>query len=216
MSGFFRCQVRLPSNTGLPEDDTVNVWHFDSDQTFAEDADDVAARLLTFYEFLDQYLSDQLTGAIQIKVYDLEDPEPRAPGYILDGTLTIPSALNYPREVALCLSMRGAIESGVNMRRRRGRVYLGPFNVAIGQTDAAGDVRPSSTQIGFILDAAQDLAVGPDAGDGRLAVYSPTTDISGTLADSFHDVVELKMDNAWDTMRSRGVKPSASFTRSVP
>lgn len=217
MSGFFRAQVRLPRVGLQPEDDVINVWHFDSDQTFGEDADDVAGRLLTFYNAISGLLAPTLDGAITIKMYDMADAEPRVPGFVLNDTLGGLSPIGsdaYPNEIAICLSLVCSHPSGTIAARRRGRIYLGPFLSSVGDNDGP-DVRVKTSTITAILDAAEDLATGPDAGDGRLAVYSPTTDLTGTLADSFNDVITLKVDNAFDIQRRRGARATVTTVRNL-
>lgn len=221
MSGFFRCQVTIPTDSGQGADSLVNVWHFDSDQTFAEDADDVAARLATFYQSIDQMMPATVGPEATIKVYDLADPEPRTPGVTLQVPLSPAGAGSVlPEEVAFALSMKAAPQSGVNPARLRGRVFLGPFtSTALELVD--GRVRVTAAMRQTILNAAVVLATGPDAGDGRLAVFSPTTWAAegGTPADldpAFNDVVEVSMDNAVDIIRSRGPEPTSRMIEAIP
>jgi hypothetical protein len=228
MSGKFRCQVALERQGARPEDAIVNTWYFDSDQTFEEDADDVAGRLVTFYTAIKGFYSDLLTGNGRIKVYDMADPEPRAPGHVRDFALAIAaSSPDFPAEVALCLSMEAAQVSGTPQARRRGRVFLGPINNGVIGATTLGDVTVLSSARDAILAAAKTLATGPDLGDGRLSVFSPTT--AGAplgegpgqytpqqLDDSFHDVVKLWIDDRLDTQRRRGGAPTARTTVTVP
>lgn len=213
MSGFFRCQVSIPTDSGQGADHVVNVWHFDSDQTFAEDADDVAGRLATFYQSIDQMMPGTVGPSATIKVYDLADPEPRTPGVILDVPLSpAGSGSGMPEEVAFALSMKAAPQSGINPARLRGRVFLGPFTTSALEL-VSGRMRVTAAFRNTILTAAETLATGPDAGDGRLAVFSPTIYAAGggnaaALDAAFNDVVELSMDDAVDIIRSRGPKPT--------
>lgn len=222
MSGKFRCQVTIPMDSGLPEDSIVNVWHFDSDQTFSEDADDVAGRLAVFYQAIDSVLFPaQVSTPATIKVYDLADAEPRIPGYETTFALVPGASLSaIPFEVAACLSMEGARVSGANMRRRRGRIYLGPCSVSAMDTTSPRVTLSSATRTA-IVNAAVALATGPDVGDGRLAVFSPTTwaEEGGTAADldaAFEDVVRVWVDDAPDTMRSRGTAPTTRTIGLIP
>lgn len=221
MSGFFRVQVRIPMDTGAPEDDVINVWHFDSDQTFAEDADDVVGRLRTFYQTIDGTLFPARVGAAAtVKVYDLADPEPRSPG-LVDTIALTPSldANPMPNEVAMCLSMKADPVSGVSPGRLRGRIFIGPV-ASTTMTISGFRCRFTNTAMTTLRDAAVALATGPDPGDGRLAIYSPTTHAelgggAGELADSFNDVTEVHVDNAPDTIRSRGEKADTRVTGSI-
>lgn len=220
MSGFFRVQVTIPMASGTPEDNVVNVWHFDSDQTFAEDADDVVGRLRTFYQAIDGVVLAGRVGNATVKVYDLADPEPRTPG-LTDTIVLSPGAdaSVVPNEVAMCLSMRADPVSGVSPGRLRGRIFLGPVR-GTALTNTGSRVRWTTTAMETVVDAAEALAVGPDPGDGRLAVYSPTTHAAlgggaGSLADAFNDVTEVWVDNAPDTIRSRGEKADTRVTASI-
>lgn len=208
-------------DTGTPEDDIINVWHFDSDQTFAEDADDVVGRLRTFYQAIDDVIfPPRIASTAAVKVYDLADPEPRIPG--LEDTIALTPSLNtepIPNEVAICLSMKASPVSGFNPQRLRGRIFLGPISgEALELTGSR--VRVTATARTAIVNAAVTLATGPDAGDGRLAVFSPTThtELGGTagdLPDSFNDVTEVWVDNAPDTIRSRGEKADTRTTGAI-
>lgn len=225
---FMRCVATLAHTSGLAEDAFVNVWHFDSDQTFAEDADDTAARLIAFYQAIDNSIfSTHMAAGITVDVYNLADPPPRVPGYTTTGSLVASAGVPLPEEVCCCLSFSGAQVSGVNMKRRRGRVYLGPLTANVLTSGVASGVHISSTYTTIIANAAADLAHGPDAGDARLAVFStrnaadvdgvaygPTTPVSepdvgwsdAALAAGFEDVTFGWVDNALDTQRRRGVK----------
>lgn len=221
MSGFFRVQVSIPMDSGTPEDNIVNVWHFDSDQTFAEDADDVVGRLRDFYQAIDGVIMPSRVGAAAtVKVYDLADPEPRIPGLTDTIALTpIGGAGLIPSEIAMCLSMSAAPVSGVSPGRLRGRIFLGPISAAVLE-EVGGRVRFTAAARTAVRDAAVTLATGPDPGDGRLAVYSPTTHAelgggAGNLADAFNDVTLVWVDNAPDVVRSRGERSDARTTGAI-
>jgi hypothetical protein len=220
MSGFFRCQVSIPMDSGTPEDSVINVWHFDSDQTFAEDADDVVGRLRTFYQSIDTLFPAHVGSTATVKVYDLADPEPRVPG-IIDTIALTPAAGGtvIPHEVAICLSMKADPVSGVSAGRLRGRVFLGPLTTSVLALEGS-QVRITAAARTTVVNAAVALATGPDPGDARLAIYSPTTHAAlgggaGSLADAFNDVTEVWVDNAPDTIRSRGEKSSARTTAAI-
>lgn len=220
MSGFMRFQVTIPMISGAPEDGVVNVWHFDSDQTFAEDADDVVGRLRTFYQAIDGVVLAQQAGNATVKVYDLADPEPRVPG-LTDTIVLSPGAGTsiIPAEVAMCLSMACDPISGVSPGRLRGRIFLGPIRESA-LTNDGNRAEFTIAAMTTVANAAAALAVGPDAGDGRLAVYSPTTHAelggaAGALPDAFNDVTRVWVDNAPDTIRSRGIKADSRVTVNI-
>lgn len=226
-----RLVATLPHDSGLPKDAAVNVWHFDSDQTFAEDADDTADRLIAFYQAIGPtIIGARSAGSVTVDVYNLEDAPPRIPGHTVTGTFSpaSPTAGYVPEEIAICLSFQGATGSGVNMRRRRGRVYLGPIAGNIVDSTTAGTELTAAAR-STIATAAAALAHGPDVGDARLAVFSratanlfdglpvdanepPSGYSDGALSAGFEDVVSGWVDNAFDVQRRRGIQASARTT----
>lgn len=96
-----------------------------------------------------------------------------------------------PAEVALCLSYY----AGVNQPRRRGRIFVGPF-----ASGPVGTERPDPGLMQLLLDFASDLSsVG--GVDALWSQYSRTDN-------DYNDVTNWWVDNAWDTMRSRGATPT--------
>lgn len=216
MTTKWRAQVRIQRDGVTPEDDVVNVWHFDADDPDGE-ANDLADRVITFYQTIGTLYSSLINGNAQIKLYDMEDPEPRVPIYEDEFTITNGSGDPLPAEMSACLSFRGALVPGLTtagtplMGRRKGRVYIGPLKLGTGATSGP-DFRLGVEARELLITALQEMAVGPDPGDARLAVYSPTTDATGTLDDAFTDVVYAWVDNAYDVQRRRGAKPTAQST----
>jgi hypothetical protein len=105
-----------------------------------------------------------------------------------------------PREVALCLSFRGA----ENVPRQRGRIFCGPVNA---QTE-----RPADAIRTICLSLATGLAnIGGTNVDWCVfsrASVGPT----GGLADAFHPVKQAWVDDEWDTQRSRGLRATTRST----
>ena len=93
-----------------------------------------------------------------------------------------------PREVALCLSYY----ADVNIPRRRGRMYLGPWPAAQMQ-ERPGEV--PTGQLGLLATRLSGLG-GVNV---QWVQYSPTTG-------EFHNVTNFWIDDEWDTIRSRGLK----------
>jgi hypothetical protein len=140
----------------------------------------------------------------EIRMYDMTQPKPRPPLYSEFFDLTFPAAL-YPAEVALVLSFAALPLPGVDQRRRRGRVYIGPIGVNA-QTGGGSDIRPEpAAQIAF-----------KDAGV-RLASYTSTatwivwSELNGTGA----DVKTVFCDNAFDTQRRRGAAATGRISGAV-
>lgn len=208
-------QVGIPRDSGLPEDVATNTFHFEGDDGSA-DWDELLGGLVerveAFYLAIDQMLAVTNGNFPTIKVYDFSDAKPRVPKYSDDFEIT-PGSASYPAEVALCVSYSAALESGVNMARRRGRFFLGPLNSAIGTMNLNGDNRPGSGDMAILTAALPALARGAGGGTPRLAVYSPTTHTSPATVDAaWNDVSFFWVDNAYDTIRSRGARATERQT----
>lgn len=238
LMAIIKATVRLRKTGFLPVDDIINVWHFQSlvelDATISAK---IAEGLELFYRPIYPLFSGMmvrqalLAGSVQTatvtpgsagpsddvvsRVFDTHD---------IPAVTAFPAAMvgtsNYPAEVAICLSFRGDIEgvpeeSGSTRpaARRRGRLYLGNFNTGAGGTALTSEARPLH---GTTL--TDDVIL--DAYDAMLAllitvpksvlhiVYSPT-------AAAQHVVTQTSVDNAFDTVRSRGVAPNLRETRAV-
>lgn len=207
-----RVQVTLESASGLPEDGSMNVWHFSSTDP-VPDADDILDVLNTFYSDIAAiYSENTITGDGEMKFFDLLDVPPRIP--VATSTFTITGmgdADALPTECAITLSMQGEPESGVNQRRRRGRLFLGPLDQGV-STTAAGLVRVTTATTITIGEAANVVRNAGTLLSFKWIVFSPTTagappwdagDLSGAQA-----IVDNGwVDNAFDTQRRRGTRP---------
>jgi len=125
-----------------------------------------------------------------------------------------------PAECAICLSYRGELLSGSNPARRRGRIFLGPLDY--GTVDATTpDQRVQPSTMGTIAGAANAMINDGIAGEQVVwAVFSPT--IAGAppwsptdLEDATIPVLAGYVDNAFDTIRSRGSRPTTRQTFAV-
>lgn len=211
-----RAQVTIPYTSGLPEDVSTNVWHFtgsDADPTGS--VAEIVTLLSRFYSTdtgaagttPTAYYSSLVSrgaNACTIDVFDLADLEPRIP--IGSGTFTATAAgaaTAFPMEVALCLSFQGTPVSGTPQARRRGRVYLGPFN---GNAGVSSTGRPAAALISQIATSADRMLSESDANTlTKWQVYS-------RVADAMALVVDGWIDDEWDTQRRRG---RAATTRST-
>lgn len=218
---FIRVIASWGRDTGLPEDASVNVWHFahrdfNPGTTEQDSANDCIDRLESFYQEIDQIYSAENGPVIVCKAYNLESPEPRTPLLERNIDVTPSGTVGFPHEVAICLSMAAEMVSGQPRARRRGRVYLGPIQSGA-SVSGGGRVSVSPTTMGIITDAAVaafDTGLGPE--DPRLVVYSRTDDENGvSVANSCHDVVTMWVDDAWDTQRRRGTAPQTRDTVSI-
>lgn len=221
---FYRVQMEWEDDTGATRDESMNVWHFISDEVDspADEAESIAGHVADFYQALKGYYSPNLTGNLRGRVYELQDPTPRVALY--DHTFVLTGAFGsgpLPNEVAACLSMRSTGPSGADRRRRRGRVFLGPLGGTETSVSGTGDVRVNLDFIGDVQAAGLDLLNIADVGGStfQLCVFSratagaPNPDGSYDNADlvaSFFPVDHLIMDNAFDTQRRRGVAPTVT------
>lgn len=209
-----RVQVSLPTASGLPEDICMNTWHCMFDTGTAVDAaTSFVANLLDFYLVIDTFLSGRLSTDIHFDVYDLIDALPRSPIYDFDSTLSVGTGDGLPNECAICLSYRGTIASGLIPARHRGRIFLGPLDGGV-VDQGTGDTIVDVSVRNAIATAAGAL-VTASTGDGvPWAVFSPTNAgsppySSGDLAVSSDPVLTGYVDDAFDTVRSRGGSATA-------
>lgn len=197
-----RVQCTLPHRSLLPTDVTVNTFHFAGDTILPSVADDLAQVLVSFYEDIEGYLSQVLTGAVIIKMYRTDDPEPRVPVYEEEWPAAFSgTSPTLPEECAIALSLQAVTASGVPAGRRRGRVFIGPLSTAASSfSSVTGHQVPQSVR--EALTAAMATVVLDSDGLGhRLGVYS--------RADSaYRTVMSVSVDDALDTIRSRGHEPT--------
>jgi hypothetical protein len=198
--GIMRAQCVFPSDSGLPEDFSVNTFHFSDPNPYSSASGiSVIQRLSTFYNAISSKLSNTINqDAAFCKIYALEDAIPRPPRE--NGSLGISTVggSSYPREVACVLSFQALQIAGQPQARRRNRVFLGPL-VAEG-TNGDGEVRPTGDMQSFFLQAASVLRGNVQFGI-KWVVRSETT---GAIA----DVNNGWVDNAFDTQRRRGAAPT--------
>lgn len=229
-----RTRVTVPHDSGLPADSITNTWAFivPNGTLKVTGITEWVARLEAFYDALGagNRLSTQYNwAAATFDTFDYSDPPPRIPADTRAVTITQPATTgaDYPPEVAVVLSMEGLKASGVNIRRRRGRVYVGPL-----QLDAGDQPNIPSSYVNGVVDAANThlLEPGETAENCKLAVYSPYThhnipvgtkltkddeEVPSLMVTAFHAVVKIWVDNAWDTVRRRGTKATTRSTHTA-
>lgn len=223
----YRAQLVLPNDNGLPKDSVVNTWHYMADDALsdANNAIDFNAQLDAFYTAWVPFNGSANVDWANclVKHYVFEEAVPRIPFYEAPISPGTPPGTNddFPPDVAICLSMQSDRISGANMRRRRGRVYLGPLSFG------TGDVSTFPTSLADLVANGADTAFF-GTGTSTLAVYSPYTHhdvpVGGNIKDypdedasklilSFHEVTRVWCDNEFDTQRRRGLK--ASYRKTV-
>lgn len=186
------------------EDDCMNVWHFQTVGTRYEEFPDeqvlyyenVANRLGQFYSDWRDFSADNFRDVIDFRFFDLADPTPRAPRYETGYNIgPKPSVEALPHELAIVMSLRSAQVSGVPVGRRRGRLYLGPFNQ---NANMQGFIdQPCLNAIAAAADTLMTGLRGAVLGPVTWEIYSPTDD-------TMREVVHIHIDDAWDVQRRRG------------
>ena len=189
---IYRVLTVMESGTSIPADSTTNTWHFDA--TSVTPLGDALDEIEDFYDAIfPNYTAGGFSGSVVWKAYDLSDPEPRIPVATRSKTYTMSTAESCPAEVAVVLSFRANYAYGSPNARRRGRVYLGPFNIGV-----IDDGRPSASYISAIRGAAVGLLDASTASTGwSWVVYSPTDDDA-------YGVTQGWIDTAFGTQRRRG------------
>lgn len=178
----------------LPEDRYVNVYHWVRLDNISDFADAVAPAMEDLYTGLQGFGPAYIQSAAEVRVYDLADPEPRAPEIRFIDIGTGGSTATLPFEVAVVVSLRGAPPV---TPRRRGRLYLGPFGTAAvtaGTTTDEPKVNPG------VVDAIAALFTNLFNAPG-LAGWSIRSTVP---SENFVEIVDGFIDNEFDTQRRRG------------
>lgn len=227
-----RATVRLHRDSNMAIDDSVNVWHFQGvfEPFTPGDSIAVADALSQFYESIYMFYGSQMIRGIGLGmttefanvVVGAAGPDDDVISKVLYSVpgpgQAFPAAVgdNYPEEVAVCLSFSGDIqgiseESGQTRpaSRRRGRIYLGPLTNNIAWSGSGHNIELPATG-GAILDAYEAFIANLQtiADPPVHIVYSPTSAVG-------YPIRSASVDNAFDTMRSRGRAPTDRLVRSI-
>jgi len=203
---IMRAQVTIGKSGGIPEDAVMNTWHLDCPAADAATAAIIHTQLSLFYTTVDSLMSSTVDAAnVSVEYFNLFDLPPRVPVHTASITGMLVAGTAMPDEVAICLSIAASITSGVNPRRRRGRLFLGPFGTAAGVV-TGGAFRVASTARTQIANAAKAFNDAGIADPAWTWVVFSATDLVG------RPVVRGWVDDAFDTVRSRGPKASTRTT----
>jgi hypothetical protein len=198
--GVKRAMVIFENRSNLPEARIVNTFHFSSDTL----AIDIPVPLEQFYNPSTgtkpgSYINDRIlrtAGKSTIRVYDLADAMPREAQVF---SLTLPAAggsVNLPNEVAACCSFY----ADRNLKRQRGRIYLGPLHTGAIEADAAGpDMRLNAGLIDALADVSLALSGNSTV---NWCVWSEADGVARPVTNGW-------VDNAVDIQRRRGAKSTA-------
>lgn len=238
---YYLLKCVLPSTSGLPTDVYVTDWAFRSatadDGTFAQGyADLMADHFWNWDSGSDKIAAllssniDRSSGACQTAMYDvtstLAGGPTGSPSSV--GSFTLDAGVatqELPEEVTACLSIAGDLtgipETSPNpaypptlpkffrpAARRRGRLNIGPWEATV-LASAGGHVFLSIGLQNLLVAAAEHFSSQFTPADAMWCVWS--------RADAtFYDVVGGFVDNAFDTIRSRGSEANGRTSWLVP
>lgn len=207
-----RCEVVL-NPAASSREKIINVWHIATvgATTPVAAADAFFTAINAFYQSIDASLSSELTASVpEMRVFNLIENRPRQP--IKEYVLTALSCASdrFQREAAVCLSYRAQYVSGVSPKRRRGRIYVGPWGADLVSTSTGklNGVRKTA-----LVSAGQALIDAHQASSAwSWVVYSPTTDTDGTGETGMYEVISAWVDDEIDTQRRRGMPQPGAKT----
>jgi hypothetical protein len=211
--------VVLPGTSGLARDDVVNTFHFWCSVLDEGNLAHIRDMLSKFYNTtasgsaggLATYLSAAISRAtpVKVKCYDLGDPVlHNAEGKVTQMRPLHESSFNLasgganlgslPSECAVTLSYYAER----NQKRYRGRIFLGPMDRSAQGAPELGDSRISGSVQALIQAKASELASDATFEGIRWGLFSTTDQVVR------YPVSGGWCDNAWDTIRKRGLKPT--------
>jgi hypothetical protein len=188
-----RYAVYLGGDSSAPRDYATNsLWfnHTAPGEILPADLESLADDLIDVYQA--GWCAGMGAREIRVKVYEVGPPPQYPVAEVVQDEGTFPAS-SGPREVALCLSYRS---DGVPHARHRGRIFL-PVYCHQAQPST---VRPNSTIMAAALAMAQGFA---DLG-GVDVDWSTRSQTAGTVA----AIQAAWVDDEWDTVRSRGLRPT--------
>lgn len=189
-----KVQVASAHETLLARDQIVNTFHLNKEGGPFLDADwDQLA-----HDTCDAWAVLYGVTRIETRIYETAGAAPHFPigEHVINPNTA--KAGGGPREVALCLSYYGER----NLPRTRGRMYIAACLAGL-----ASSTRPSAGNMDVVLQHAGRIA-GLGGLDVDWHVYSPT-------ADSHEGVQHAYVDDEWDTMRSRGLRPTTRASAAI-
>ena len=186
----YRVAISFPYDSALPADVFTINPHFNG-----SDPDALAAAIATNLEAHQVGATHPWT----IKVYDASKLPPSYPLATRSQTGTPPNS-GVPREIALCLSYY----TTYNRPRYRGRLFLPAtwFTATV-------DKRPSDPLLQNVLDFGTQIFNTGMPAQTNWVVWSRVEN------KAMGGVTNLWCDDEWDTVRSRGMKPTKRLTATI-
>lgn len=192
-----RAQCSFAADTTFPRDRVVITPHFStnilSDPISGVDADQLAEDLATALDTWDGATARE----IKVTMYDAQGTQPVFPSGEAVRNLNASPTTTQPRELACCLSYY----ADRNIPRHRGRLYIPAF---LASPSSAPALKPSTAYTDKIA-ALVPIFAGLGGADIDWCVWS--------RADSSARKVEhWWIDDDWDVVRSRGLRPTSRIT----
>ena len=201
----YKVAIGTLNDNALPRDQMWTTPHFQDNSaggtiTPVQIADAIGAAMLVYLK---------ASYEVDVKIYRSEGPPPHPP--LADkkyGTAGNSITSQAPREVALCLSYYAAF----NRPSFRGRLYL-PFSwiyrnmttpTNAGMQPQPGHMAAAQNFYTLVIKAATTSLAGLN-----WVVWSPTKQAAYVATNWW-------VDDEWDTIRARGLKPTSRITGAVP
>jgi len=188
---IWRIQTEISVDTTLPRD-VMQINPVFNDHGLTTDPDGLCNDLA---EAISQWTVPGGGYQVRCTAYDVEGTPPVFPA----GTSTfwegVSGGSNEPREVALCLSFY----SERNLPRQRGRLYV-PATI-LGVSTSGRPSTAAMTKVSTLV----PILTGLGGADVDWSVWSQTDQVARPVTNWF-------VDNEWDTIRSRGLRPTERLT----
>lgn len=186
---FYRVAMRFPFDSTLPRDEITVNPHFSGT--------DPQQLLNALKTNLDNFAATA-GKPYTLKAYDATKAPPSYPLATITNPGSAPGS-NAPREIALCLSYF----STYNRPRYRGRLFLPSSWLT-----SSPLLRPSTTVMNNAMTFATEVLTKSLPQATNWIVWSKT-------AGQGYGVTDFWVDDEWDTVRSRGLRPTTRVTGKV-
>lgn len=235
----YRVTNAFHSVTGIVADDVMTTYHYSTNEAVATSAigSAIAGHISAAWEAItapgtgnpSKWISGEISRVNKptLKAYDVGGGSP-----LSVDTWAIFSGPNggagFPGEVACCLSYNGDLtnvpeeapdDADPDLRperpasRRRGRIYIGPLQQQAG--DSSAPARPGTLFRDDMLGLGRKL--GTITQPPLVAVNTQWVVRSEASPLAMNTIINrVSVDNAFDTQRRRGVKPSIRTFQAVP
>lgn len=214
----YQLRVIMPYTTGLPRDVAMTTWNLTTSEAQWNAGTTMAqwqAHLVSFFNTahtgsftpLSGYLSpilSRVSNACRIESWRIDDLDGSVMTQVNEFNFTLGASAatqSIPLEVAICSSFQSGarlIPGSWPVNRRRGRVYLGPWNSLAVDTTAGAIPRPLVDLRTSIANGTRFLAEAGSEEKGYFAVWS-------RAQQQLRQVDRGWVDAAWDTQRRREV-----------